>query len=124
MYSKANFNSHPKIIIPENYRGNAFSEQSNDKEAMVSDERLPTEDLSSENKSSELQEENTSRTHSNSVQSSFLSSIIPPKVSNPTGILNNIGLEEMLIVGILILLFQSDSDDDVLLLLFLLLFYK
>ena len=58
------------------------------------------------------------------VQGSILTSLLPPKRSQSNGLLSEIGLEELLIVGILILLSQNDADDDILWLLFLLLFYK
>ena len=121
MYTKSNYRNNDDIIIPENYRGNAFSD-------------VMTEEISSQ----EEYEEATEKTHEETAvvlqkkepaeekphQNSFLASFLPPKVSKPSGILNNVGLEELLIIGVLILLSQSDSDDDILLLLFLLLFYK
>ncbi len=122
MYSKANYRDKNDIIIPENYRGNAFSGR------IVAEEmpELPT----TEDASAPITEETTvtvdepKPVSTKPASPSFLSALLPPKVSNPSGLLSNIGLEEMLIVGVLILLSQSDTDDDILLLLFLLLFYK
>lgn len=115
MYSKANFHSSKEIVIPENYRGNAFVDP------LSKSETVEQSDSVAQNTAPEPQQtESKHPQHTNAL----LSSIMPPKVSNPSGILSNIGLEEMLIVGILILLSQSDTDDDVLLLLFILLFYK
>ena len=124
MYSKANFRSPKEIVIPENYRGNAFSEQTLNEELLEQTETKHLEVTTPENHVADLQQDEIQNSPQNSHQTSFLASLLPPRVSNPSGILNNIGLEEMLIVGILILLSQSGTDDDVLLLLFLLLFYK
>ena len=121
MYSKANYRNKDDIIIPENYSGNAFS-------GRIVAEQIP--DITTEDAPQTVSKEQKVAPKDSPVSSakpssiSFFSSLLPPKVSNPSGILNNIGLEEMLIVGVLILLSQSDTDDDILLLLFLLLFYK
>ena len=119
MYSKSNYRDKDDIIIPDNYRGNAFTE--------IIAEEIPAHAEKQEEKPTEetaipaqKSEEQVEKSH----QASFLAPFLPPKVSTPRGIFNNIGLEELLIIGVLILLSQSDSDDDVLLLLFLLLFYK
>ena len=123
MYTKSNFKTDSNIIIPENYSGNAFSGKS------VADEY--TNDLSKVDETpneKSINEPSASgsphQTQEKSEHHSVLTAFIPPKVSRPTGLFNNIGLEELLIIGVLILLSQSDADDDILLLLFLLLFYK
>ena len=121
MYTKSNFRNNDGIIIPENYSGNAFTEMKNEEPSTAVEEKveeqIPVEETAVVLQSPEPAEEKPR-------QSSFLASLMPPKVSKPSGILNNVGLEELLIVGVLILLSQSDTDDDILLLLFLLLFYK
>lgn len=122
MYSKANYRDKNDIIIPENYSGNAFAGRivaTQTPEVAVADEVPAPVSNEYEEKPKE-----PPMPAPKPVSNSFLSSLLPPKVSNPSGILSNIGLEEMLIVGVLILLSQSDTDDDILLLLFLLLFYK
>ena len=122
MYSKANYRDKNDIIIPENYRGNAFFGRMVDSDTVkASPEENEQEAVSCE---PEIREQETQEPSTNSASNSLLSSLLPPKVSKPSGILSNIGLEEMLIVGVLVLLSQSDADDDILLLLFLLLFYK
>ena len=121
MYSKANYRDKDDIIIPENYRGNAFSGR------IVAEQtpEVPTEEIpEAVSEEPGVTPKDPPVPATKPASNSFLSSLLPPKVSNPSGILSNIGLEEMLIVGVLILLSQSDTDDDILLLLFLLLFYK
>ena len=119
MYTKANFRTNDEIIIPENYSGNAFGEKiiqqpmRDTSDIHMEDENISTKEVVSDVRSKDQQHQN-----------SFLTPFLPPKISRPTGLFNNIGLEELLIIGVLILLSQSDSDDDILLLLFLLLFYK
>ena len=121
MYSKSNYRDNNDIIIPDNYRGNAFSGGLIPEEPPII-ELPPPEDSTEPAAVKESTKEEVIPVQSE--HNSFLSSLMPPKVSNPSGILSNIGLEELLIVGVLILLSQSDTDDDILLLLFLLLFYK
>ena len=121
MYSKANYRDKNDIIIPENYRGNAFSGR-----IVAEESPMPSaiEDVTQSPSDETAVTVEAAETVSKPASSTFLSSLLPPKVSNPSGLLSNIGLEEMLIVGVLILLSQSETDDDILLLLFLLLFYK
>lgn len=122
MYSKPNYREKNDIIIPENYSGNAFSGGLIQEEP-ISEAHLTEEPTEAEAETLKAVEKNEIITVKPE-HSSFLSSLIPPKVSKPSGILSGIGLEELLIIGVLILLTQSDTDDDILLLLFLLLFYK
>ena len=121
MYLRTN-HTQGDIRIPENYRGNAFSERIVAKESPIP----PAIEEVTQSPSDEttVTVEASETVQSKPASSTFLSSLLPPKVSNPSGLLSNIGLEEMLIVGVLILLSQSETDDDILLLLFLLLFYK
>lgn len=121
MYSKPNYRNKNDIIIPDNYRGNAFSGGLISEEQPIIELQPPEEPQNpTETQESPKEEVIPVKAEHNS----FLSSLMPPKVSSPSGIFSNIGLEELIIVGILILLSQNDSDDDILLLLFLLLFYK
>lgn len=122
MYSKSNYQNHENIIIPENYRGNAFSGGLISQEVLATETALEGNDGNQEQIKTDIQVSDNIPTENESNQ--LISTLMPPKVSNPGGILNGIGLEELLIVGVLILLSQSKSDDDILLLLFLLLFYK
>ena len=122
MYSKSNYRERSDIVIPENYSGNAFFGSS------IPDpvEELPSVAEEADAPSGIKQSTAVSTTEpikGKATQSSFLASLMPPKVSHASGLFN-IGLEELLIIGVLILLSQGDSDDDILLLLFLLLFYK
>ena len=122
MYAKSGFRSNEEVNIPENYRGNAFREISAD-EAQKEDgaiEVVEEKDRETEKQVDLPIEPQKKLQH----QSPLLAAIMPPKVSKPNGLLSNVGLEELLIFGILLLLSQGDSDDDILLLLFLLLFYK
>ncbi len=116
MYAKANHRGEG-IIIPDNYKGNAFFEENISPKEQISEDTDAQHEKAIEVAKEEVLPPKTE-------QRSFLSTLMPPKVSKPSGILNNIGLEELLIIGVLILLSQGDSDDDILLLLFLLLFYK
>ena len=108
MYTKQALSEHRKIIIPENYRGNAFTEKNEEEKT---EETTPV--------SSEKREE---KKESDKLPS-FLSTILPPKVAKNRGIFQNIGIEELLIVGTIIVLLLNDADEDIILLLFLLLFY-
>ena len=124
MYSKANFRTNEEIIIPENYKGNAFFGRPLE---TPDEENSLVEAIAEENTEQNAVALNTidePKPHQDKKTNSLLAPFIPPKVSNPSGFLNNVGLEELLILGVLILLSQSDADDDILLLLFLLLFYK
>ena len=121
MYTKNTFRNNDTIIIPENYKGNAFHEKSN-----VNVDLQTTFSDGAEEASAEFTENKTNLPDADisSPQSSTVSSLFPPKTLNSGGILNNIGLEELVILGVLILLYQSEADNDILVLLFLLLFYK
>lgn len=108
MYTKQSPPEHRKIIIPENYRGNAFNEKSEEEEAK---EVTP-----------KIEEGHKEKNDSPQIPS-FLSTILPPRVAKNRGIFQNIGIEELLIVGTIIVLLLNDADEDIILLLFLLLFY-
>ena len=121
MYTKSNHRDNGEIIIPDNYRGNVLF---ND----IAPATVPLGAvISQETPAAPTVEIETSPEEKNGtkqVQGSILTSLLPPKRSQSNGLLSEIGLEEILIVGILILLSQNDADDDILWLLFLLLFYK
>ncbi len=108
MYTKQAPPEHRRIIIPENYRGNAFNEK---KEEDKSDEEKPLDELKNEEKKDTRE------------LPAFLSTILPPRVTKNRGLFQNVGIEELLIVGTIIVLLLSDADEDIILLLFLLLFY-
>ena len=116
MYSKPNYRDKNEIIIPDNYRGNAFTE--------ASPQEIPEHSNNAEENTADKTAVSVPKIEQEAHQTSFLAPFLPPRVSTPHGIFNNIGLEELLIIGVLILLSQGENDDDVLLLLFLLLFYK
>ena len=121
MYTKNTFRNDDTIIIPENYNGNAFTEKSVLNDTLTETLQIKkSEDEHTAKQESSTEENQTEASPSNT----FISSLFPPKVSNSGGILNNIGLEELIILGVLVLLYQSDADNDILLMLFLLLFYK
>lgn len=127
MYSKSQSNNDTPFRIPDNYRGNAF--QSED----LRDPPIPMTDVSEEqNTPVSVEKEDAAPSSPSAVEAirkapppSPLASLLPPR---PTlahgGLLGDIGLEELLILGILLLLSQGESDNDVPLLLMLLLFYK
>ena len=130
MYSKPKSLREEAFRIPDNYSGNAFTGDSTvpmppiepaislpqEAEAPIKEEREPsTAVIPASIRENEC-------THG---RSSHLSALLPPKLSSTRGgLLGDIGVEELLIIGILVLLSQSDADDDILLLLMLLLFYK
>jgi hypothetical protein len=118
MYSKANYRS-DNIIIPDNYRGNAFPEpRDNASPPTDKEEKAP---ISQE---ALIPQNAVERDKAEHAHPTLISSLLPPKPTNSGGFLSNIGVEEMLIAGIIFLLTQSDVDDDIILLLLLLLFYK
>lgn len=123
MYAKPSFRSSEDVNIPENYRGNAFREIAREEQQPEKEESVEVADAAKS--VSDIQGEVSLETpRKPQHQSPLLAAIMPPKVSRQNGLLSNVGIEELLIFGILLLLSQGDADDDILLLLFLLLFYK
>lgn len=111
--------------IPEGYRGNAFSPIS----PPIEEPQPNPEPLEAEVPPAEATETETTLPVSLSPKSeprglSPLVSLLPPKPSGTKGLLGDIGLEELLILGVILLVSQSETDDDILLFLILLLFYK
>ncbi len=117
------------LRIPDNYSGNAFPGDTLTPSPPVelpkeapSEETAPTEPVSALPVAAPT--ETKSETPAMKKVSPF-SSFLPPRLFGTRGgLLGDIGVEELLIIGILILLSQSETDDDILLLLVLLLFYK
>ncbi len=127
MYSKPKASQDEAFRIPDNYRGNAFTENStvpippiepvppHPTEEAVEEANEPSVTILPAGIGDECHHRKPSP----------MSAFLPPKLSSSHGgLLGDIGVEELLIVGILVLLSQSDADDDILLLLMLLLFYK
>ena len=101
MYSRQSGHRERGISIPQNYSGNAFSEISNDNsdfEASAIDP--PTENISEDAAADAV--------HSSKEQKNFL----------PI----NIGSEELIIIGIVLLLFQSEEGSGMIPLLLAILF--
>ena len=135
MYTKAKPNGEEAYRIPENYRGNAFHNDTLTPQPPIHIAEETTED-SLEAQETGIPEQAilpaasasvtvSSRGGSGPKHASPLSAFLPPRLcAEKSGILGDIGMEELLIIGILLLLSQSEADNDILLLLVLLLFYK
>ncbi len=132
MYIRPQSEDSGTIRIPDNYSGNAFP---GDALTPSSPIELPTEgqppvtkDTIPENEETHpviLHTEEMPKEAPVMKKASPFSSLLPPKTKGTHGgLLGDIGIEEILIIGVLILLSQSETDDDILLLLVLLLFYK
>ena len=123
MYTRQTPCEDGEIRIPENYRGNAFGGDSLTPIPPIEQPMEQTEEVQTLPAVSSPKEEITVAA---TPKKAFpFSSLLPPRCSeNRGGLLGDIGVEELLIIGILILLSQSETDDDILLLLVLLLFYK
>ena len=127
MYSKPKPSQEEAFRIPDNYRGNAFTESSAVPQPPVDPvlSRPPEETVESEREPTVTILPADTVRECPPKKPSPMSAFLPPKLSSSHGgLLGDIGVEELLIVGILVLLSQSDADDDILLLLMLLLFYK
>ena len=128
MYTRSTPGGQDELRIPENYRGNAFHGDANIPTPPIepSFPPAPVSDGVEENTavlqptvlSSDLE-----KPSKQVLKKSPFSPLLPPRMSGG-GLLGDIGIEELLIIGVLILLSQSETDDDILLLLVLLLFYK
>ena len=120
------------IRIPDNYSGNAFHGDSLTPAPPVepiTEDTAPTEQGGPDEPPRAVPEvlpEKEIKEHVPVMKkSSPFSSLLPPKIPGTReGLLGDVGIEELVIIGILILLSQSETDDDILLLLVLLLFYK
>lgn len=137
MYTRPRTTENEPLRIPENYSGNAFHSDSHSPSPPIeppvepTDAEVPAAEESEASAASKalpvsvaLTSESHEDTHITKKASPF-SPLLPPRMlGGRGGLLGDIGIEELLIIGILILLSQSDTDDDILLLLVLLLFYK
>lgn len=133
MYSKPKPSQDTAFRIPENYSGNAFQGDSVSPSPPVV---LPTEEptvtdiaqtdpVPQEPLPAVALPEQEEELEPVMKKVSPFASLLPPRlIGSHGGLLGDIGVEELLIIGILILLSQSETDDDILLLLMLLLFYK
>lgn len=109
--------------IPEGYRGNAFSPINPTTEEVTPapiEPELPPAEAEGPEQSLPVSLPQKSEPRALSP----LASLLPPKPSGTKGLLGDIGLEELLILGVILLVSQSETDDDILLFLILLLFYK
>ena len=126
MYSKSQSGNESSFRIPDNYRGYAFGNENAAAEppepAMADPQNAPAE---SEVRESDQTSALASKKGDGEGRGSPLASLLPPRpASLRGGLANEIGLEELLILGVLLLVWQNDTDNDVLLLLMLLLLYK
>lgn len=132
MYTRPTPNGREELRIPENYSGNAFH---GDALTPAPPVELPPETEPPAAKETDTRAEETlpvvlpTREEPKETpvmkKASPFSSLLPPRLAGTRGgLLGDIGIEELLIIGVLILLSQSETDDDILLLLVLLLFYK
>lgn len=100
MYSRQSIHKERGISIPQNYSGNAFSE--------IRESQYSTDDEYAENDgSAEIPESNEAETAGR-----------VPKSLLPI----NISSEELILIGLALLLFQSDIDDGIVPLLLAILF--
>ena len=123
MYTRQTPREDGEIRIPENYRGNAFGGDSLTPIPPIEQPMEQTEEVQTLPAVSSPKEEITVAA---TPKKAFpFSSLLPPRPASPHGgLLGDIDWEDLLILGILLLVWQSESDRDVLLLLALLLFYK
>ena len=139
MYIQAQ-NSGRNLNVPDNYSGNAFREgffaedeigdgdiqkapelEKDDNSSGTND----SEDVPASSHKSVTHERDQISPRKDSPLSSLISALAPPKIHHDKGgFLGDLGFEELLIIGLALLLAQSDSDDDILILLLILLFYK
>ena len=100
MYSRQSIHKERGISIPKNYSGNAFSE--------IRESQYSADDEYAENDASaELPEK-----HEAEIADRMPKSLLPI----------NIGSEELILIGLALLLFQSDIDDGIVPLLLAILF--
>lgn len=126
MYSKSQSGNEPSFRIPDNYRGYAFGNESAATEppepTMADPQNAPAE---SEVRESDPTSAPASKKTDSEGRISPLASLLPPRpAALRGGLAGEIGLEDLLIIGVLLLVWQNDTDNDILLLLMLLLLYK
>lgn len=123
MYSRPPMGRFPKgMRVPENYSGNAFNTaKSIESEASIAEEQEQVSDITdkpqetvaaSSLKESEAQKENVSRPSFKLDIGRFFSGN------------KSFGMEEFLIIALILLLAQNDTNDDTLIFLILLLFIR
>ena len=127
MYTRNTPGDREEIRIPENYRGNAFHGDTAIPSPPIEPPPPPVPLPNLEEDTAEPIHLPTQAVEYSDVKPiskrSPFSPLLPPRLSSG-GLLGDIGIEELLIIGILVLLSQSETDDDILLLLLLLLFYR
>lgn len=128
MYSRSSIGREDTSFrIPDGYRGNAFSPiPAPPVEPEEIDQPTAKENVLTEQKDSRVEESlpAVAIPRAEAKPPSPLAPLFPPKPTGVKSILGDIGLEELLILGVILLISQSETDDDVLLFLLLLLFYK
>lgn len=134
-YSKNSPTRHgERIIVPENYSGNAFRvKDETDRhtpppESTYINEDIPSspQDIPVSEPSEPVSESVPEGKKERERKDSFLSGLMPPKSNGGllSSIFHDIDIEDILIFALIFLIYQDDSDDDVLLLLIILLFLK
>lgn len=124
MYMKSSASDHNTYRIPENYSGNAFHGSDTEPTPPIILPPEPAEPTRSET-AKEGSIPAVLSLEASAPEHHPPSPLLPPRLdSKKCGLLGDVGLEELLIIGLLFLLSQSETDDDILLLLMLLLFYK
>ena len=137
MYIQAQ-NPRRTLNVPDNYSGNAFREDYFVEEEIGEGDIDSAPEFEKEDnspKGSDNEEKATPVHKSDSHEQkpprkdsplgSLISALAPPKIHpGKDGLLSDLGFEELLIIGLALLLAQSGSDDDILILLLILLFYK
>jgi hypothetical protein len=129
MYTRQPSQGDDRLHIPDNYRGNAFHGDTLTPSPPIEYPQTPpveeetTEPINDAHPTVlPVKEQPTEPVFK---KASPFSSLLPPRLAGTRGgLLGDIGIEELVIIGVLILLSQSETDDDILLLLVLLLFYK
>ena len=129
MYSRSSVGREDGTFrIPDGYRGNAFSPIAPPPPAEIEPPIPPSAKEESPLDKDETEDEEilpvSAPPKTEPKPPSPLAALLPPKPSGAKGLLGDIGLEELLILGVILLVSQSETDDDVLLFLLLLLFYK
>ena len=132
MYSRyPNYRFAGGIKVPENYSGNAFDKSKESTVPLQSEEATESIENTATNDTavaSSDPESGVSYTEEDSVNVAGLNDkkFKLPSFNFGFGKLfsHGFGFEELLIIGLILLISQSDTDDDIILLLILLLFIK
>lgn len=127
MYMKSQGTANNTYRVPENYNGNAFhgdSEIPSPPVIIPIETNEDTPSVSQEEPAVPVSFSPSMHEPQRNEKHTHLTPFLPPRIGGRGGLLGDVGVEELLIIGLLFLLSQSDSDQDILLLLLLLLFYK